>query len=79
MRLRSMPARSAPSGPYPAVALSVDAALAEVIKLRQRRQLLELLFRPDALALGDPDTMADACAPPIRWEGEGGLGQGNSS
>jgi hypothetical protein len=39
---------------------TVDAALAEVIKLRQRRQLVELLFRPGALALDDPETMADA-------------------
>lgn len=39
---------------------TVDAALTEVIKLRQRRQLVELLFRPGALALDDPDTMADA-------------------
>lgn len=39
---------------------TVDAALAEVVKLRQRRQLVELLFRPGALALDDPDTMADA-------------------
>lgn len=39
---------------------TVDAALAEVIKLRQRRQLVELLFRPGALALDDPETMANA-------------------
>jgi len=39
---------------------TVDAALAEVVKLRQRRQLVELLFRPGALALDDPETMADA-------------------
>jgi Arc/MetJ family transcription regulator len=39
---------------------TVDAALAEVIKLRQRRQLVELLFRPGALALNDPETTADA-------------------
>jgi hypothetical protein len=39
---------------------TVDAALAEVIKLRQRRQLVELLFRPGALALDEPETMADA-------------------
>jgi hypothetical protein len=39
---------------------TVDAALAEVVKLRQRRLLVELLFRPGALALDDPDTMADA-------------------
>ena len=39
---------------------TVDAALAEVVKLRQRRQLVELLFRPGALALDDPETTADA-------------------
>jgi Arc/MetJ family transcription regulator len=39
---------------------TVDAALSEVVKLRQRRQLVELLFRPGALALDDPETMADA-------------------
>lgn len=39
---------------------TVDAALTEVIKLRQRRQLVELLFSPDALGLSDPETMADA-------------------
>jgi Arc/MetJ family transcription regulator len=39
---------------------TVDAALAEVVKLRQRRQLVELLFRPGALALDDPKTMSQA-------------------
>lgn len=39
---------------------TVDAALAEVVKLRQRRQLAELLFRPGALALDDPETMSGA-------------------
>jgi Arc/MetJ family transcription regulator len=39
---------------------TVDAALSEVVKLRQRRQLVDLLFRPGALALDDPETMADA-------------------
>ncbi len=39
---------------------TVDAALSEVVKLRQRRQLVELLFRPGALALDEPDTLADA-------------------
>lgn len=39
---------------------TVDAALSEVVKLRQRRQLVELLFRPGALALDDPETMAGA-------------------
>jgi Arc/MetJ family transcription regulator len=39
---------------------TVDAALAEVVKLRQRRQLVELLFRPGALALDDPEMMSGA-------------------
>jgi Arc/MetJ family transcription regulator len=39
---------------------TVDAALAEVVKLRQRRQLADLLFRPGALALDDPETMSRA-------------------
>ena len=39
---------------------TVDAALSEVVKLRQRRQLVALLFRPGALALDDPETMAGA-------------------
>ena len=39
---------------------TVDAALAEVVKLRQRRQLVELLFRPGALALNEPETMRGA-------------------
>jgi Arc/MetJ family transcription regulator len=39
---------------------TVDAALAEVVKLRQRRQLVELLFRPGALALDDAETMRGA-------------------
>lgn len=39
---------------------TVDAALAEVVKLRQRRQLVELLFRPGALALDDPEAMSGA-------------------
>jgi Arc/MetJ family transcription regulator len=39
---------------------TVDAALSEVVKLRQRRQLVELLFRPGALALDDSKTMHGA-------------------
>lgn len=39
---------------------TVDAALAEVVKLRQRKTLLELLFRPGALELDDPEVMSDA-------------------
>ncbi len=39
---------------------TVDAALSEVVKVRQRKTLLELLFRPGALALDDPETMSRA-------------------
>jgi hypothetical protein len=39
---------------------TVDVALSEVIRLQQRRQLVELLFAPDKLALDDPDVMAQA-------------------
>jgi hypothetical protein len=39
---------------------TVDAALAEVIKVRQRKTLVELLFRPGALDLDDPDVMSGA-------------------
>ncbi len=39
---------------------TVDAALSEVIALRQRRELLELLSTPGALELNDPDVMAGA-------------------
>ena len=34
--------------------------LSEVVKLRQRRDLLELLSTPGALELEDPDVMAGA-------------------
>ncbi len=39
---------------------TVDAALDEVIRLRQRRRLVELLFTPGRLDLDDPDVMAGA-------------------
>jgi hypothetical protein len=39
---------------------TVDAALDEVIRLRQRERLVELLFEPGALELDDPTTMAGA-------------------
>jgi hypothetical protein len=39
---------------------TVDAALAEVVKVRQRKTLVELLFRPGALDLDDPDVMSGA-------------------
>ena len=39
---------------------TVDAALSEVVKLRQRKALVELLFTPGALALEDPEVMAGA-------------------
>lgn len=39
---------------------TVDAALDEVIRLQQRRRLVELLFTPGRLQLDDPDAMAGA-------------------
>jgi Arc/MetJ family transcription regulator len=39
---------------------TVDAALSEVVKLRQRKALVELLFRPGALELDDPEAMSGA-------------------
>ena len=39
---------------------TVDAALDEVIKLQQRRHLVELLFTPGRLQLDDPQVMAGA-------------------
>ncbi len=39
---------------------TVDAALDEVVRLRERRRLVELLFEPGALELGDPAAMAGA-------------------
>lgn len=39
---------------------TVDAALDEVIRLQQRRRLVELLFTPGRLQLDDPDVMANA-------------------
>jgi len=39
---------------------TIDAALAEVVKLQQRRELIELLFDSDALALDDPEVMRGA-------------------
>lgn len=39
---------------------TVDVALSEVVKLRQRKALVELLFRPGALELDDPETMSGA-------------------
>ena len=39
---------------------TVDAALAEVVKLQQRQQLVELLFEPGALELDDAAAMTDA-------------------
>jgi Arc/MetJ family transcription regulator len=39
---------------------TVDAALAEVVKSRQRKTLVELLFRPGALDLDDPEVMSHA-------------------
>jgi hypothetical protein len=39
---------------------TVDAALEEVIKLRDRQRLVELLFEPGALELDDTDVMTGA-------------------
>lgn len=39
---------------------TVDAALSEVVRLRQRKTLVELLFRPGALELDDQDVMSGA-------------------
>lgn len=39
---------------------TVDVALEEVIKLRQRQRLAELLFASDELQLGDSEAMAGA-------------------
>jgi hypothetical protein len=39
---------------------TVDTALEEIIKLERRQRLVELLFAPGALELGDPDVMAGA-------------------
>lgn len=39
---------------------TVDAALAEVVRLRQRKTLVELLFRPGALELDDPKVTSSA-------------------
>jgi Arc/MetJ family transcription regulator len=39
---------------------TVDAALSEVVKLRQRRELLALLTTPGALELHDVDVMTGA-------------------
>jgi Arc/MetJ family transcription regulator len=39
---------------------TVDAALSEVVKTRQRRELLELLSTPGALDLNDRQVMAGA-------------------
>ena len=39
---------------------TVDAALSEVVKIRQRRTLVELLFQPGVLELDNPDAMSGA-------------------
>jgi hypothetical protein len=39
---------------------TVDAALNEVIKLQQRRRLVDLLFTAGRLQLDDPEVMAGA-------------------
>jgi hypothetical protein len=39
---------------------TVDVALDEVLKVQQRRRLVELLFTPGSLDLDDPEVMAGA-------------------
>lgn len=39
---------------------TVDLALDEIVKRQQRRELLDLLFDSDALALDDPEVMKGA-------------------
>ncbi len=39
---------------------TVDAALAEVIRLSDRRRLVEMLFTPDVLELDNGDVMQSA-------------------
>jgi hypothetical protein len=39
---------------------TVDAALDEIVKREQRKQLVELFHTPGLLALNDPDVMAGA-------------------
>ena len=39
---------------------TVDAALSEVVKLQQRRNLIGLLSTPGALELDNPDVMSGA-------------------
>jgi hypothetical protein len=39
---------------------TVDAALAEVVKLRGREKLIELLSTPGVLELNNPEVMRDA-------------------
>lgn len=39
---------------------TVDAALAEVIDLHRRQQLVEMLFDPGKLDLDDPEIMSSA-------------------
>ncbi len=39
---------------------TVDAALDEVVRREQRKQLVELLFAPGVLEIDDPDVMAGA-------------------
>jgi len=39
---------------------TVDAALSEIVRTRQREALVELLFRPGALELDDDEAMSGA-------------------
>jgi hypothetical protein len=42
------------------LAETIDASLTEVIKVHQRKELVELLFTPGKLALDDPGLMSKA-------------------
>ena len=39
---------------------TIDAALDSVVKLQQRRRLVDLLFTPGAIELDNPDVMSGA-------------------
>jgi hypothetical protein len=46
---------------------TVDAALGEVIRLHQRRRLVEMLFTPGVLELDDSDVMQSAWRRSPSW------------
>lgn len=39
---------------------TIDAALDEIIKLQQRQELVDMLFKGDVLQLDDPEVMSQA-------------------